>query len=132
VNIVYQINKPIKAEDLADVFMLSGIKRPVDQLERLEKMIEHADIIVTAWDEDTLVGVARAITDFSYCCYLSDLAVRRDYQKKGIGKELITRLQAEIGEEVALLLLAAPDAMNYYPHIGFKRAENAFLIPRKK
>lgn len=82
----YQNNKELSAEDLSKVFEASGIKRPFQDLERLQKMIDHADIIISAWDEDKLVGIARAITDYVYCCYLSDLAVDDKYQKLGIGK----------------------------------------------
>ncbi|QHW34641.1 GNAT family N-acetyltransferase [Paenibacillus rhizovicinus] len=130
--IEYRINEPLRAQDVSDVFRSSGIKRPVDDLERIQSMIDHADVTVTAWDEEQLVGIARAITDFSYCCYLSDLAVRMDYQKSGIGKELVQRLREHLGDQVALLLLSAPGAMEYYPRIGFDQIQNAFLIPRVK
>jgi predicted N-acetyltransferase YhbS len=95
-------------------------------------MIEHADILISAWDGIKLVGIARAITDFSYCCYLSDLAVDKNYQKNGIGKELIALLKDELGEEVALLLLASQEAMEYYPRIGFNEIDNGFKIARKR
>lgn len=130
--IAYKINTPLQAKEVADVYKSSGIKRPADDLERIQRMIDHADITISAWDEVRLVGVARAITDFSYCCYLSDLAVDMDYQKMGIGTQLVERLRAHLGEEVSLLLLSAPTAMEYYPRIGFKKTEKAFLIPRVK
>ncbi|MFC5470629.1 GNAT family N-acetyltransferase [Cohnella suwonensis] len=127
---VYKIDAPLRPEDVSDVFRSSGIKRPSDDLARIGKMIEHADVTVTAWSEDRLVGIARAITDFSYCCYLSDLAVCEEHQKQGIGTELVRRLGEHLGDEVALLLLSAPSAMDYYPRIGFEKKDNAFLIPR--
>ncbi|MBM7662995.1 N-acetylglutamate synthase-like GNAT family acetyltransferase [Bacillus mesophilus] len=125
-------NQLIKPEELADLFKMSEIRRPYEDLNRLNKMIHEADILITAWDQEKLVGVARAITDFSYCCYLSDLAVHKDYQKQGIGRRLIELTQKEIGEEVTLLLLASPIAMDYYPHIGFTKVENGYLIPRTR
>ncbi|MFJ7725232.1 GNAT family N-acetyltransferase [Neobacillus sp. NPDC097160] len=128
----FKIGATVTAEELSDVFKMSGIRRPVDDLPRLQRMIEQADLLITAWDRQTLVGVARAITDFSYCCYLSDLAVNKDYQKRGIGKELVRLVQEEIGDEVMLLLLSAPAAMEYYPRIGFDKVENGFIIHRKK
>ena len=130
--IVYKYNEPVKVEDVIQVFKNSGITRPVDQKERIQKMLDHANIILTAWDNNRLVGIARALTDFSYCCYLSDLAVDKDYQKKGIGKELIDRIKEIIGEEVALILLSAPNAMDYYPKVGFDKVENGFIIRRKR
>jgi GNAT superfamily N-acetyltransferase len=95
-------------------------------------MIENANLTLTAWDGERLVGIARTLTDFSYCCYLSDLAVHRDHQRKGIGKELVRRLREMLGDEVMILLLAAPEAMEYYPKIGFEKAENAWKVPRKR
>jgi predicted N-acetyltransferase YhbS len=74
----------------------------------------------------------RGSSDFSYCCYLSDLAVDKDYQKSGIGKELIGRIRNIIGEEVALILLSAPNAMDYYPKVGFDKVDNGFIIRRKR
>lgn len=94
-------------------------------------MLKNSDILWTAWESDRLVGLARALTDFSYACYVSDLAVDKNCQKQGIGKKLLECLQNQLGEEVALVLLAAPNAMDYYPKVGFESAPNAFLIPRK-
>lgn len=128
----YQKNEIITADQLAEVFRASGIRRPVEDKTRLEKMLKHADILVTAWDGERLVGVARALTDYSYCCYLSDLAVDEGYQHRGIGKQLVKRIEREIGEEAALILLASPIAMDYYPKIGFNRIENGYIIPRKR
>ena len=126
----YKINAPIAAEQFSQVFRASGIRRPVDDLPRLQKMLDHADLLITAWDGEQLVGVARSITDFSYCCYLSDLAVDKSYQSHGIGKELVRQTQRQLSEEVALILLSAPTAMEFYPHIGFQKIENGFIIPR--
>jgi ribosomal protein S18 acetylase RimI-like enzyme len=130
--ISYKINEPIKAEALSNVFKTSGINRPSDDLKRLQQMIDNSNVLITAWSNDQLIGVARAITDYCYCCYLSDLAVNKNYQNKGIGKELVRILQGHIGEEVALLLLSSPIAMEYYPKIGFEKIENGFKISRKK
>jgi N-acetylglutamate synthase-like GNAT family acetyltransferase len=130
--IQYRINVPLLAKELSAVFKSSGIKRPSDDLERIQKMIDNADVTVSAWDGEKLVGVARAITDYTYCCYLSDLAVSAEYQKSGIGTVLVERLREHLGEEVSLLLLSAPTAMEYYPRIGFEKTEKAFLIPRVK
>ena len=130
--ISYKVNSKIEPHQLAELFQASGIRRPVDDLNRLKKMIENANLIVTAWDGEKLVGIARALTDYSYCCYLSDLAVDRAYQHQGLGHELVAEVQKLIGDESMLLLISAPEAMEYYPKIGFDKIENAFLIPRKK
>jgi len=130
--IEYKYNEKITPEQLSQVFLASKLIRPTDDYPRLQKMINHADILFTAWNGDQLVGAARAVMDFSYCCYLSDLAVDISYQKEGIGKTLLQLLKERIGEEVALILLAAPDAMSYYPHVGFENIDNGFRIARKK
>ncbi|MDV2685542.1 GNAT family N-acetyltransferase [Alkalihalophilus lindianensis] len=128
--ITYKENQRISPEQLAEVFFQSTIKRPYTDLTRLKKMIEASPLLITAWDDGKLVGVARSLTDFSYCCYLSDLAVREDYQRKGIGEELIKRTKEAIGPTCSLVLLSAPDALDYYPKVGFKKADHAFFIQR--
>ncbi len=95
-------------------------------------MIEHANLLVGAWVGDLLVGVARGLTDFSYCCYLSDLAVDRAYQKKGIGRALMDQIRRQLSDEITILLLAAPEAKDYYKGLGFEWAESAWRIPRRK
>lgn len=130
--IKYKVNERITVKQLATVFSTSGIRRPIEDLTRLERMLNEADILITAWDNEEVVGVARALTDYSYCCYLSDLAVDKRYQSNGIGKKLIELLQNELSEEVALLLLSSPTAMDYYPQIGFEKIDNGFIIKRKK
>jgi ribosomal protein S18 acetylase RimI-like enzyme len=126
----YQTDVPITAEQLADLFNRSGIRRPTDDLVRIGQMIEHANLIITAWDGDRLIGVARSLTDFSFCCYLSDLAVDRAYQRVGIGRELVQRTRNAIGEGSMLLLLSAPEAMEYYPRLGMEPVQNGWIFKR--
>ena len=102
-------------------------RRPVDDHTRFAAMLENANLIVTAWDGDLLIGISRCITDFSWTTYLSDLAVRVSHQRGGIGKELIRRTQAA-APEAKLLLLAAPAAEKYYPHIGFQHFPQAWML----
>lgn len=95
-------------------------------------MIDHANIVITAWDGDKLVGIARALSDFAYCCYLSDLAVDKEYQNQGIGHELVNEVQKLIGEESNLVLLSAPEAIEYYPKIGFEKSRKfIYYLPQK-
>lgn len=129
--IVYKKDQTISATQLGLLFKRSGINRPYEDTVRLEKMIQTAPLLITAWEEKELIGVARSLTDFVYCCYLSDLAVDKKYQKDGVGKELIRQTQEVIGEACSLILLSAPEAMEYYPKIGFDHADNCFLIKRK-
>jgi predicted N-acetyltransferase YhbS len=131
-NIRYTLNDSVMPEEVAEVFRASGIRRPSNDARRLAKMIANSNLIVCARDGKRLVGIARALTDFSYCCYISDLAVDRAYSGKGIGKELLRRVQAAAGEEAMILLLSSSNSETYYPRIGFKKAENAWRIPRKR
>lgn len=130
--IEYRLNLPLDAIDVAAVFDASGIRRPTKDLARIARMFANANLTISAWHEGKLVGVCRALTDFSYCCYLSDLAVDTAFQKHGIGRELVARVRSAIGEEVALVLLSAPEAMAYYPKLGFEKAENGFIIKRTR
>jgi len=91
-------------------------------------MLKNANLTITAWDQELLVGISRALSDFCYITYLSDLAVRASHQSQGIGKELIRRTQAAGGPKTTLLLLAAPAAERYYPHIGFTHHPEAWLL----
>ena len=120
--LTYVVEDAVSVEEFIDVLKRSGLdaRRPVDAPDIIQGMVENADLTVTARDEaGQLVGVARSITDFAYCCYLSDLAVDRDCQRQGIGQELIRRTKdAAGGDKIALLLLSAPDGMEYYPKIG--------------
>lgn len=130
--ISYQVEREIDPAAVADLFRRSGIRQPVEDLDRIGRMIEHANLILCAWDGEKIVGVARALTDFSYCSYLSDLAVDRTYQRQGIGKGLVDRVKEIVGDEVMILLLSASEAESYYPHLGFEKAENAWRIPCRR
>jgi ribosomal protein S18 acetylase RimI-like enzyme len=101
----YKINPLLKAEQVEMVFRNSEVDVTTYDLERIQKTIDNAGIIVTAWYGDTLVGIARSITDSTYCCYLSELAVVKEYQKQGIGTELVRKLREYLGEGVAIILI---------------------------
>lgn len=121
--IEYKANVPLDPEDVIRVFEASGIRRPTKDTARIERMFRNANFIVSAWAEGRLVGVCRALTDFAYCCYLSDLAVDPSMQRSGKGQEMIALVRRSIGEEVALILLSAPETMGYYPKVGFEKIE---------
>ncbi len=132
-SVQYHQNKKVTVDQFIDILKRSTLaeRRPVHDRERLEKMLTHANILVTAWSDDLLIGVSRAWSDFSFCCYLSDLAVDVAYQKNGIGKELI-KLTHEISgiETTTLILLAAPAAVEYYPKIGMEQYVHCFKIDK--
>lgn len=128
--IEYRHNYPLAPEDIARVFESSGIVRPSKDLERIARMFAESNIVISAWSGDELVGLCRALSDFSYCCYLSDLAVVKQHQRRGIGKQLTSELRNSLSDEVSIILLSAPAAMAYYPALGFLPIENGFIIRR--
>jgi GNAT superfamily N-acetyltransferase len=130
--IQYQVNSKLSMGDVIRVFNASGIIRPTQDAARIKQMFAQANLVVSAWHEGELVGVARGLTDHSYCCYLSDLAVDKAYQRQGIGGALLEQVRQVLGPEVSLILLSAPEAMDYYPKVGFVHANNAFLIKRAR
>ncbi len=127
--IVYEHSRKISDEEFVDVLRRSTLaeRRPVDDAAVIRAMLEHANLLCTAWDGNLLVGVARSVTDFEYCCYLSDLAVDAQYQKMGIGKELIRVTQSRLGRKAKIVLLAAPKAEGYYGKVGFSQHRSAWV-----
>jgi len=132
-SIDYQIESGLSVDDFITVLQASTLaeRRPVDDRERLAKMLANASLIVTARCEGRIVGVARALTDGAYCTYLADLAVDAAWQGRGIGRELIRRTHKAAGEGTSLILLAAPKARSYYPHIGMIPHDSCWISPAK-
>jgi ribosomal protein S18 acetylase RimI-like enzyme len=133
VSISYALEPDLGADEFRAILIASTLaeRRPVEDPARLDTMLRNADLIVTARDSGLLVGISRAVTDFSYCCYLSDLAVDAAYQRRGIGKRLIEETHRAAGETTTLTLVAAPAAESYYPAIGMKQHNSCWIIPRK-
>lgn len=130
--ITYSTTAIPQTRQIIDLYESAGLNRPTGDFDRIQKMYDNSNLIVTAWDGDKLVGVSRSLTDFCYACYLSDLAIHGDYQKSGIGKKLVDLTREAIGEQTTLILLSAPGAMTYYPKIGMNAITNGFIIPRAK
>jgi len=127
--IVYNVESNLDGQEFIEVLNRStlGERRPVDDFKRITEMCKNANLIVTARLNAKLIGVARSVTDFVYCTYLSDLAVDKDYQKKGIGKRLIEETKRQT-PQAKLILLSAPAAIDYYPKIGMKRHNHCFIL----
>lgn len=131
--ITYQLEPDLTVGEFTDCLVRSTLseRRPIDQPDIIEGMLRNASLIIAARNADgLLVGISRAITDFFYCTYLSDLAVDQAYQGHGIGKKLIERTHQEAGLRTMLILLAAPAAQSYYPHIGMTPHNSAWYLPR--
>ncbi|MDX1269920.1 MAG: GNAT family N-acetyltransferase [Oceanisphaera sp.] len=114
-----------------DLLQRSGLaaRRPVEDRECIQGMLNGGNLLVTAWDGMRLIGLSRSMTDFHYACYLSDLAVDSEYQRQGIGRDLIERTRKQLRPSCKLVLLSAPKAVDYYPHIGFQRHDSCWLLP---
>ncbi len=131
--ITYRTDKAIGLETFIDVYRRStlGERRPIGNRAIMGAMLEHADVLITAWEGERLVGLARTLTDFDYVAYLADLAVDEAYQRQGIGRELIHRTQAALKPTCFITLLAAPKANDYYPKVGFTHNPRAWMLPAR-
>ncbi|MBI5038289.1 MAG: GNAT family N-acetyltransferase [Nitrospirae bacterium] len=133
-SIEYKVNAPVTADQFVELLREStlGERRPIDDRECMEGMVNNSNLMVTAWNDGKLIGIARSMTDFHYACYLSDLAVHREYQKRGIGKRLQIITQEKLGPKCKLILVAAPAANSYYEHIGFKNNSRCWVLDREQ
>jgi len=133
-SIIYQKVTNLDAEAFISILTRSGLaeRRPAGDRDRIARMLAGSNLIVVAHDGDQLVGVARSITDYAYCCYLSDLAVDKAYQGQGIGKRLIDETRRAAGPETMCLLVSAPDSIGFYDAIQMPRQPRAFMFSRER
>ena len=131
-NIAYRCNIKPELEETLNLYRNCslGERRPITDKSRFQSMLNNANLIITAWDGQKLVGIARCLTDFVYITYLADLAVDEHYQKQGIGKQLIREIQKNTGENAGIVLIAAPQAVDYYGHIGFTAHTSAWVLKK--
>jgi len=127
--ITYRTGNDLDLDQFIELYRAStlGERRPVDERERMAAMLRNANLVITAWDGELLVGISRSITDFVYATYLSDLAVRVSHQRRGFGKELMRRTQAA-APQATVILLSAPQAVEYYPHAGLTQHPSAWVL----
>jgi len=130
--ISYRDNANITAEQAIDLYTRStlGERRPIHNINTFESMLKNANLIITAWDDAKLVGISRSLTDFAYVAYLADLAVDQEYQRAGIGKQLIEETKNHLGQDCMIVLLAAPKANEYYKHLGFEHNPRAWTLKK--
>lgn len=128
--IEYRRGNDLDLDQVIELYKAStlGERRPIGNRQTMAQMIKHGNLVITAWDGPKLVGISRSLTDFDYVAYLSDLAVHLDYQRRGIGKKLIEETRKAMGPESMIILLAAPNAVDYYPKIGFKHHPQAWIL----
>lgn len=128
--IEYRINEAVSLESFIQLLNVSTLaeRRPIDDPDCLMGMLENNNLMVSAWDGDKLIGIARSLTDFHYCCYLSDLAVDQSYQRQGVGRQLQVLTKAQLGKKCKLVLLASPAAANYYGKVGYTHNERCWVL----
>lgn len=129
-DIEYKVNQPLTADQFIDLLVRSTLaeRRPIHDRACIEGMVANSNLMVTAWKQDVLVGVARSMTDFHYACYLSDLAVCKSHQNLGIGKQLQRITQQQLGPRCRLILIAAPAANHYYQHLGYSQNPRCWVL----
>ncbi len=127
----YRLNAEVTVDEVIELLIASTLaeRRPVDDRPRMQAMLQCSNLVITAWENEQLLGIARSVSDYSYCTYLSDLAVRKSHQKQGIGTQLIKCTQAA-APLATVVLLSAPAAVDYYPHIGMERHNSAWILKR--
>lgn len=128
--IEYRDDALISVEVAIDLYRRStlGERRPVDRPDIFEGMLNNSNLIISAWHGNRLVGISRSMTDFTYVAYLADLAVDADYQRQGIGEQLIQETKRRLGRECMIVLLSAPKANDYYPRLGFEHNPRAWVL----
>ena len=131
-SIKFKVNEPISTDQFIDLLNSStlGERRPIDDRECIDGMLSNSNITVSAWEGSILVGIARSVTDYNYACYLSDLAVNKQYQKLGLGKKLQILTQEQLGPKCSIVLTAAPAANSYYEKIGYSRYVDCWVLER--
>jgi ribosomal protein S18 acetylase RimI-like enzyme len=128
--VVYREDAKLTVEQVIDLYKRStlGERRPIARPDIFQGMLDNANLTITAWVDDRLVGISRSLTDFTYVAYLADLAVDEAYQKMGIGKRLIDETRLRLKPECMIVLVAAPNANEYYPKIGFEHNPRAWVL----
>ncbi len=129
-DLAYSLDRRITLVQFREVLERSGLaaRRPMENADCLQGMLDHADVLATCWAGEQLVGVARSVSDHHYACYLSDLAVDAAFQKRGIGTRLVELTRSSLGPQGKIILLSAPGAVDYYPHIGFQPHPSAWVM----
>lgn len=128
--ITYKVNVIPAAKAIVDLYKHAGLGKQAMDIYRIKTVFENSNLVVSAWDRFKLAGIARSVTDFSFCCYLSDLAVHHEYSQLEIGKKLIEFTREKISKRASIVLLAAPPFLDYYPRIGFEKIETGFIAMR--
>ena len=127
--ISYQLETEISLTEFLSILKESGLarRRPMEDLNLLERMISGSNLLVTARAEGQLVGLLRGISDHCYRSFIADLAVSQAFQRKGIGRQLL-KIAREQAPEARLILFSAEDALPFYEKLGFHLHERCYQL----
>ena len=136
-SVLYAHEPRLDVGEFCRVLLESGLgaTRPTGDGARMQQMLDHADLVVTARldrPDRALVGVARSITDFSWSSYLSELAGSTSAQGLGVGKGRIDETRRLIGPRVSLVLASMPESVGFYERIGMPRQADTFWFKRSE
>ncbi|MDN6639470.1 MAG: GNAT family N-acetyltransferase [Tetragenococcus sp.] len=126
-----KVNEPLSVEQVATLYQETAFDKPLEDKNRLQEMINHTPLVLSAWSDENLLGFARCLTDFEYFCYLSDVLILPNYQKQGIGKMLINEMKEYLGTRTTISLRADDDALGFYEKIGFEPTDKMYRIHRE-
>lgn len=129
--ITFSFSKQINIDEVIALYEKAELPRPTHDKQRMEQMVANSNLIVSAWSDEKLVGICRCITDWVWCCYLSDLVVDTTVKNSGIGRQMVELVKEKVSEHCMILLLSVPTAMDYYPKLGFAKDDRAFTLSRK-
>tara|TARA_Y100001936_G_scaffold214834_1_gene224804 strand:+ start:2147 stop:2545 length:399 start_codon:yes stop_codon:yes gene_type:complete len=130
--ISFHLNSLPEPQEVADLLIEGGFLRPLDDLNRVERMLERANIIVTVRDDQRIIGFCRALSDGAYYCLIAEVVVAPDYKGKKIGKTMLELVQREAGDEVNFVLTSSLEGETFYRHIGWEQIDRAFRLKRKR
>lgn len=130
--ISFHLNSLPEPQEVADLLIEGGFLRPLDDLNRVERMLDRANIIVTVRDDQRIIGFCRALSDGAYYCLIAEVVVATDYKGKKIGKTMLELVQREAGDEVNFVLTSSVEGETFYRHIGWEQIDRAFRLKRKR
>jgi ribosomal protein S18 acetylase RimI-like enzyme len=129
--IMYNTDKKVDYDRLKTLFNEVGWNDKTDDINRLKTMVENSQIVVTAWDEDTMVGFARCTTDYVFNGQINNVVVDSKYRKKGIGKVLIDTI-LDSSKQVTYMLRGSIRNENFYRSLGFEDGPISLIYRRKE
>jgi len=128
---MYNTDKKVDYDKLKTLFNEVGWNDKTDDINRLKAMVENSQIIVTAWDGETMVGFARCTTDYVFNGQINNVVVDSKYRRKGIGKVLINTI-LDSSKQVTYMLRGSIRNEKFYRSLGFEDGPISLIYRRKE